>query len=111
MLNTKGSARMDLARYTRWQAAPLHLLISAVIASMVLAVMMLLWYPRPFFEAAGGKMLLLLMIGVDVIVGPLLTFIVFDPRKKQLKVDLAIIAVLQVAALAYGGWVMFEARP
>ena len=66
--------------------------------------MLLLWYPRPYFHAAGGQTLLLLLIGVDVVVGPLLTLIVFDPRKKRLKFDLAVIAVLQVAALAYGGY-------
>jgi hypothetical protein len=69
------------------------------------------WYPRPYFEAMGGAMLLRLIIGVDVVVGPVITLLIFDPRKKSLKFDLAVIAALQVAALAYGSWVMFEARP
>ena len=47
-------------------------------------------------------MLILLMIGVDVVIGPLLTLIVFDPKKKHLKFDLVVIAALQLAALAYG---------
>jgi hypothetical protein len=102
---------MNLARFSRWQAAPIHLLISAVIATLVVSSMLLLWYPQPFFTAAGGATLLILMIGVDVIIGPLLTLIVYDPRKKSLMWDLAIIATLQVAALMYGVYVMFDARP
>jgi hypothetical protein len=98
-------------RYTRWQAAPFHLGISAVIAAVVYATMLLLWYPRPFFQAAGGQTLLLLLIGVDVVIGPLLTLVVYDPRKKHLALDLAVIAALQLAALGYGAWIMFNARP
>ena len=103
---------MTFDRYTRWQAAPFHLLISAVIAALLFTAMLLLWYPRPYFRAAGGATLLLLLVGVDVFIGPLLTLVVFDPKKKKhLKIDLAVIAALQLTALAYGGWIMFSARP
>jgi len=102
---------MTLERYTRWQAALIHLGISAAIAALVVATMLLLWYPRPYFQAAGGPTLMLLLIGVDVVIGPLLTLIVFDPRKKALRFDLAVIALLQIGALAYGAMVMFNARP
>src|SRR3954447_14440724 len=102
---------MTLTRYTRWQAAPIHLLASAIIAAIVFSTMRLLWYPAPYFSAAGGAILLLLLVAVDVFIGPLLTLIVFDPRKKNLKLDLSIIVALQVAALMYGGYVMFSARP
>ena len=102
---------MTLDRYTRWQAAPIHLGISALVAALVVWSMLFLWYPQPYFGVSGGQRLLLLLIGVDVIIGPLLTLIVFDPRKKRLKQDLAVIAALQLAALAYGAWIMFNARP
>jgi len=100
-----------LERYTRWQAAPIHLGISAVLAAIVFSAMRFLWYPQPYFQVAGGRTLLLLLIAVDVVIGPLLTLIVFDPRKKKLKFDLAVIVALQLAALAYGAHVMFNARP
>jgi hypothetical protein len=74
-------------------------------------VMLLLWYPSPWFAAAGGGTLLLLLVGVDVVLGPSLTFIVFDPAKKSLLFDLAVIVMLQVAALIYGIHVMASARP
>jgi hypothetical protein len=100
-----------LERLTRWQAAPIHFLISLMIATLVVVSMLLVWYPRPYFHAAGGATLLVLLIGVDVIIGPLLTLIVFDPKKRTLRIDLAVIAALQLGALAYGSWIMFNARP
>ncbi|HQR09885.1 MAG TPA: TfpX/TfpZ family type IV pilin accessory protein [Casimicrobiaceae bacterium] len=104
-------AHENLARYTRLQAALIHLFVSALVAATIVAVMLLLWYPRPWFAAAGGGTLLLLLIGVDVVLGPFLTFVVFDPAKKSLAYDLAVIVMLQVAALIYGVHVMASARP
>jgi hypothetical protein len=101
----------SLARFTRVQAALIHLGLSALVAATIVAVMLLVWYPSPYFAAAGGGTLLMLLIGVDVILGPLLTFIVYDPAKKSLIYDLAVIAMLQIAALIYGVHVMAAARP
>jgi len=101
----------SLARFTRVQAALIHLGISALVAATLVAVMVLVWYPSPYVAAAGGATLLMLLIGVDVILGPLLTFVVYNPAKKSLVYDLAVIAMLQVAALIYGVHVMASARP
>ncbi|MCC6194760.1 MAG: hypothetical protein IT518_09870 [Burkholderiales bacterium] len=102
---------MNLQSWTRWKAFVVHLAISALIASTVFILIMLVWYPRPYFEAMGGALLLRLLIGVDVVLGPLITLIIFDPAKPRLKFDLACIATLQIVALIYGSYVMFEARP
>jgi hypothetical protein len=100
-----------LASLNRWTAAAIHLGISALIAITVVAVMLALWYPQPYFDAMGGTGLLKVLVGVDVSIGPLLTLIIFDRRKKSLRFDLSVIAFLQLAALAYGVYIMFEARP
>src|SRR6516165_9814928 len=102
---------MELASLTRWKASLIHLGISATIGIGVIALMLLLWYPRPYFMAMGGDTLILILIGVDVVIGPLITLVVFDPKKKNLKFDLAVIATLQLCALVYGSHVMFVARP
>lgn len=100
-----------LASLNRYQAAGIHLAISTVVAATVLAALLLVWYPQPYFRLAGGAGLMLILIGVDVVMGPLLTLIVFDPRKKSLKFDLAVIGLLQLAAFAYGISVIAQARP
>jgi hypothetical protein len=102
---------MTLQSLNRWTASGLHLVLSAVLALIVVTLVLVLWYPRPYFAAMGGETLLRLLIGVDVVIGPLITLIIYDRTKPRLKWDLAVIAVLQVAAIVYGGVVMFEARP
>ena len=102
---------MTLTSLNRWKASALHLALSAAIAVTVVAVMLVVWYPGQYFAAMGGDTLILILIGVDVVVGPLITLIIFDPKKKNLRFDLAVIAALQLAALAYGVDVVFEARP
>jgi hypothetical protein len=97
----------------RLLAAGSHLAASALLAAAVALLTLGLWYPGDFAEMAGGKRLFLLILGVDVVMGPLLTLIVFNIRKprNELIRDLAVIAVLQLAALAYGLHTLYAARP
>jgi hypothetical protein len=98
---------------SRWKASLTHLTISATIATAVLALMLLLWYPYPLFEAVGGRQVLLILLGVDVTIGPLVTLIIFNTKKSRraLAFDLSVIALLQLSALIYGMSVVFQARP
>jgi hypothetical protein len=102
---------VTLTSLNRWKASALHLAISAAIGVGVVALMLALWYPQHYFAAMGGDTLIMLLIGVDVVIGPLITLIIFDPKKKNLRFDLAVIALLQLTALVYGCSVMFKARP
>lgn len=102
---------MTLQSLNRWNAAGLHLILSALVAFTLVLLVVALWYPAPYFAAMGGATLLRLLIGVDVILGPLITLIIFDPQKPRLKWDLAAIAAMQIAALAAGAYIMFDARP
>ena len=102
---------LTLASLNRWKASAIHLGMSAVIAVAVVVLMLALWYPQHYFAAMGGATLVMLLIGVDVVIGPLITLIIFDPGKKSLRFDLAVVALLQLAALVYGCSVMFAARP
>jgi hypothetical protein len=73
--------------------------------------MYFLWYPSPYFQAMGGTLLVFLIVGVDVFLGPAITLIVFNQSKKSLKMDLAFVALVQILALVYGVSIMFQARP
>jgi hypothetical protein len=101
----------NLQNFSRWKAAAIHLSISVAVALAVVATMLFLWYPTPYFQAMGGGGLLMLVTGVDVVLGPLITLIIFNIKKKSLKFDLTCVAVIQVVALAYGVSTMFQARP
>jgi hypothetical protein len=95
----------------RYRAFGWHLLLSTAIGATLLALCWFVWYPAPMLLAIGGHEIFLLIVGIDVIVGPLLTLIVFKPGKRTLKFDLAVIAALQVVALVYGMSTLLEARP
>lgn len=102
------SARRPL---TRWHAAGAHLLICIGIAAALLTLMYAFWYTPPLFQAMGGSGLALIVIGVDVVMGPALTLVVFRSGKRGLKFDLAMIALFQLAALLYGCHIVWLARP
>lgn len=98
-------------RMTRRRAVLLHVCISAVIGASALILMFGVWYPPPYFSAAGADQLSLLVIGVDMVIGPLLTLIVFKPGKKGLRFDMTVIATLQLVALVYGMHAVAVSRP
>jgi hypothetical protein len=103
--------RLDWRR--RFMAAGIHLLISAAIAGLAAVLVFWLWYPGPFRRLAGGRDLFLLVTSVDVVLGPCLTFAVFNIAKgtKHLRRDLAVIGLIQAAALVYGLHTVYVVRP
>lgn len=96
---------------TRWRASGVHLLISLFVGATVFALLFFVWYPRLFFEVSGGNRLVLLLLSIDISIGPLLTLIVFRAGKRGLVFDLTFIAFCQFAALVYGLHVITAARP
>ena len=97
----------------RLRAAAVHLGLSALVALLAAVLVFFLWYPYPYRVISGGRELFQLVVGVDVIVGPLITFAIFDRAKPrtELRRDLAIVGILQLAALGYGLWTVEFARP
>jgi hypothetical protein len=96
---------------SRTRAFLIHLTISATVVGAVCAVIFFVWYPDPYFQIAGTANVVKVLIGVDVVLGPLLTLILFKSGKPGLVIDLSIIACLQIAALVYGSNVIFQERP
>ncbi len=95
----------------RFNAFLIHLGISAAIAALALVVVFFIWYPAPLHTAVGVTQIFLILLAVDITIGPLLTMIVFKKGKKSLVFDLTVIAFLQIAALVYGLHTVFEGRP
>lgn len=94
----------------RLVAAGVHLLFSALIVASLVAMVLWVWFPGPLSRVEGVTIPLKILVLVDVILGPLLTFVVFKRGKPSLKKDLAIIITIQLAAFAYGAWVLHQAR-
>lgn len=94
-------------------AASIHLCISLAVASLAALLVFVLWYPYPYRVISGGRDLFFLVVAVDVVMGPLMTLAVFNRNKpyKELRRDLGVIGLLQIATLAYGLWTVAVARP
>jgi hypothetical protein len=96
---------------TRWKASAIHFTISLAVIGLTAAIIVWCWYPPELFGMAKAGILLGLLGGVDLVIGPLLTLLVYKQGKKLLKFDLTVIVLLQVAALAYGLQTVWHSRP
>jgi hypothetical protein len=98
---------------SRLLAAGVHFGISVTIAALAAALVFVVWYPYPYREISGGRELFMIVVAVDVVMGPLLTLAVFNVKKavKLLRLDLTVIGLFQLVALAYGLWTVFVVRP
>lgn len=96
---------------SRWKASAFHLLISLVIVSCVAAWLLGFWYPPPLMHMANADKLLMLIAGIDLVIGPLLTLIIYRHDKPGVKTDLMIIGLLQAGFLLYGLYSMVLSRP
>ena len=105
---------LDVQRYRiAARAAGLHATYSLLVAAAAAWIVFGIWYVYPYSELAGGRELFLLLVVVDVVCGPLLTLVLFNPKKsrKELSLDLSFVLLLQLAALGYGMWTVWQARP
>jgi len=93
------------------KASAIHLLLSTIVISFVASLMLYFWFPSPFLGVTNFKEIALLLIAIDVVLGPLLTFVVFNPTKKSLRFDLSVIVAIQVMALSYGLYTLYLAHP
>ena len=94
----------------RFQAFLVHITISVLIAIIIIYICLFHWYPNPLFKA-GAKQGLAILLSIDLVLGPLLTLIIFNPLKKYLKWDLAIIALMQISCLSVGLYFVYNEKP
>ena len=111
MTNLRGAS--SIVWRPRIQAALIHLGASMAVAVVVATMVFAFWYPGAYRSFSGGTELFLLVVGVDLGLGPLITLVIFDRRKpiKELQRDIAVVVVLQLAALVYGLNMVSISRP
>ena len=104
-------ARLNIPWRAKLKAFGAHLVLSAMLFAGIIVLVMALWYPAPFFWIDGGIQITLLAAMVDVFLGPLLTFVVYRPGRPKLAFNLAVIFIVQIAALSWGVHVLYRERP
>lgn len=88
-----------------------HFSISILVVLVIIAWVFLIWYPQPLAQAVGVTHIFLMMVVIDVVLGPILGFFVYKEGKKTLKFDLAVIILIQLSALGYGLYSIAQGRP
>lgn len=104
---------MNTSVKSRFSAAGIHFLASLFLFSILLFIIIYIWYPQPYFSASGGWQGLKIVALVDLVLGPLITLAIFNSNKakKVLAQDLGIIVIIQLAALFYGIHTIYSQRP
>ena len=93
------------------KASLVHLVLSILLVGLVIGSILFFFFPQLFIGITDFKEIALIILTVDLILGPLLTFVVFQPNKKSLKFDLSVIAAIQLSALVYGAYALFQVHP
>lgn len=95
------------------KAVVFHLVLSLSLTILLAFWIYYRWFPAPFSFAAGALTGLLIVVSVDMCLGPFLTFILMHSKKsaRETLVDAVLIATLQGTALGYGLWQVYLARP
>lgn len=94
-------------------ASLVHLGGTVVVGLLAALLVLWVWYPHPFSELSGGRELFFLVVGVDIVCGPLLTLVLYTRTKARAELirDLGLVVLIQLAALGYGMHTAYLARP
>ena len=97
----------------RLKALGLHLASSAAVITLILGSLYLGWYHWPGWRLADVTQVVTILVGVDLILGPLMTFIIANSKKsrRELTRDIGIIVAVQLCAMIYGSTVLWNGRP
>jgi hypothetical protein len=97
----------------KFRAFFIHFLATAALGACAAALIFLVWFPHPFATMIGGTDLFMLVVGCDMALGPLISLVIYNSRKsrRELIMDYSVVALVQVAAMVYGVWVVAGTRP
>jgi hypothetical protein len=97
----------------RLKAFSLHLLGSATTLTLILGTLYFGWYRWPGLHLADATAVVTVLVGVDLVLGPLMTFIIASKSKARrvLARDIGIIVAVQICALIYGSASLWSGRP
>lgn len=108
-MNTVGK----IAWREKFVATAIHFLVTLTLAACAAALVFLVWFPDPFQTIIGGTELFQLVVGCDLVLGPLISLVIYNSRKSRRKLvfDYVVVGILQITALVYGVSVLAGSRP
>lgn len=96
---------------SKLRAASTHLWPTLLLLGVLAGLVLFAWYPNPFRQfGESGKFALLLILSAGF-AGPFLTWLVYSKGKRGLILDLSVIAIIQLAAITWGTFSLYQNRP
>lgn len=97
----------------RLVAGGIHFAVSILVITLFLGVVYFIWYPKPFYSIHSVHGVIKITIIVSLLIGPLLTILVFNKHKARhlLLQDMVVIAVVQISALVWAMHITYKVRP
>jgi len=97
----------------RFVAFAIHFLLTLALGALAAALIFLVWFPDPFQTMVGGTKLFELVVVCDLVLGPLISLVIYDKSKgrRKLVLDYTIVGVVQLAAMIYGVYIVAGTRP
>lgn len=95
------------------KAMLLHGLVSLFVAVVLSVLVFYWWYPQVFSQVMPGAKLFVLVLAVEVVLGPFMSFVIYNPLKprRELIIDYGVIVAIQLMALGYGVFSVANSRP
>lgn len=94
-------------------ASLIHLFATLITSSLCAFCVYGVWYPGAFAKMVRGADIFQLIILVEFCLGPVLSFVVFNPNKTRWHLigDYCVIVLVQLSALIYGVYTVANGRP
>ena len=95
------------------KATAIHFSVSFLVFVILAYLVIFVWYPEPFFWSDGGWQGIRIIAVVDLILGPFITFLIFNWAKSRREIlfDFLVIGIIQIGALIYGVVITYDQRP
>ena len=68
--------------HRRYNFFSFHLVLSLFVGLVIILIVFLVWYPTPLATATGVTHLFLMMLAIDIVIGPILGLIVYKDNLK-----------------------------
>lgn len=97
----------------RGLAALIHFGVTLALSGIAAGIIFFVWFPDSLATLVGGTTLFLMVLGVDLALGPLISLVIYSSAKprRELIIDYTVVGIVQVAALIYGMYAVAVSRP
>jgi hypothetical protein len=95
----------------RFKAFLYHLSFSVVLLILSLFLILYVWYPGALKYATGVLGVYGMLLVIDLILGPMLTALVYKKHRAKFIFDMIIILIIQISAFLFGLYTLEKGRP